>query len=188
VSSQNVTVKLTLPSVPLMVPAKAMPVIAALARDYVELGLITAAGVIAEHAPANTGHLRQSFGANPATTTGGIELLGGTAASGPQAVEIVGRVFSSLPYAAVMDEGRRPNRPISRAGVASIGLWVRRKLGLSGKEAQRAMYAISWAIRTRGIAPRHYMAKAKTAFEPKMADIMRSLDVALAEALTRKGA
>lgn len=164
-----------------------MPVIVGLMRDYMELAATYTAGMAAEKAPKNFGHLAQSLQASPAGTEGGIELLGGTMVDplGATPVDITGRVFSSLPYAYVMDQGRRPGGPISRAGVASIGLWVRRKLGLTGKEAQSAMYAIAWSIRQKGIAPTFFMKRAAEAAQPKVNQIFEMLNAAMAEALVK---
>jgi hypothetical protein len=56
---------------------------------------------------------------------------------------INGRVFSSLPYAIVMNDGRRPGAPISREGIDAIGLWAQRKLGLSATKAEHAKFGIA---------------------------------------------
>lgn len=177
------TIELTIPPMPLLVPAEAMAVVAAIERDYMELALQYLAGQVAEKAPKNFGLLGQSFTANPASSTGGIEILTG----GSVSESLVGRVFSSLPYAIVMEEGRRPGQPISRAGVASIGLWVRRKLQLSGKEAQRVMYAVVWKIRKRGIEAKHFVRAAATASEPKIEGMFREMAAGIAEGLVGKG-
>lgn len=174
--------QLTLPASPLFIPDAALPIVNAIARDYLELALQYVAGAIAERAPRNMGHLAQSFLANPAGTTGGIELLGADVRS-----HLSGRVFSSLPYAIVMDQGRAPNKPISRAGVAAIGLWVRRKLQLSGREAQSAMYAIAWSIRVHGLAGTQYAQKGFVAAAPEVEEIFRRMNAGIAEGLAGAG-
>lgn len=187
VAGKKGSVELRVPVSPLTVPGAAVPVLVGLIRDYVEMATSYLAGVAAERAPKNLGLLAQSLQANPAGSTGGIELLGGVLIDplGAAPVEITGRVFSSLPYAYVMDQGRRKGGPISRAGVASIGLWVRRKLGLSGKEAQSAMYAIAWSIRHKGIKPTYFMSKAAQSARPRVQQIFETLNAALAQGLVQ---
>lgn len=180
VDTPNLT--LTVPDIPLMVPARARAVVDQIQREYLELGLLALAGHVSEAAPRNFGHLAQSFGANPATSEGGVEILGATVQG-----QLTGRVFSSLPSALVMDQGRSPGKPISRAGVANIGLWVRRKLGLSGKDAQRATYAIAWAIRRRGIAGRFYAAKGMERAAPELDRLFTAMTAAIAAGLTTEG-
>lgn len=62
---------------------------------------------------------------------------------------------NDTPYAAVIEYGRRPNRP--GPPLAPIRAWVERKLGLTGAEADRAAYLIRWAIHHRGTRPRWVM-------------------------------
>jgi hypothetical protein len=82
------------------------------------LALQDAAGHISDEAGkfSDTGNLAQSFGADPATSTGGIEVLGADATAG-----INGRVFSSLPYAVVMEDGRRPGARSAGKGSTPSG-------------------------------------------------------------------
>jgi hypothetical protein len=171
--------RLSIPLTPLFIPEKARQVVAELTRDHLELALLEVAGRVSEHAPRNFGTLAQSFLANPAGQTGGIELLGADPTSG-----FTGRVFSSLPYAIVMEEGRRPGMPISRAGQAAIALWVRRKLQLSGREWRDATFAITMAIRRRGIVGRHYARQGFNEAKPRVEQIFIALNLAIAEGLT----
>lgn len=171
--------RMSLPATPLFIPEQARQVVAELTRDHLELALLEVAGQVSERAPRNFGHLAQSFMAYPAGQTGGIEVLGADPTTG-----IRGRVFSSLPYAIVMEEGRAPGKPISRVGQAAIFLWVRRKLGLSGKEARAAGFAITMAIRRRGIAGKHYARAGFKAAEPRVVAIFQALNAALAKGLT----
>jgi hypothetical protein len=146
-SRQDYSIQVTLPNIPLWVPDAAKAAINALVLQTVRLVLQDAAGHIADEAGkfADTGNLAQSFGSDPATAEGGIDVLGRDATAG-----INGRVFSSLPYAVVMNDGRRPGAPISREGIDAIGLWAQRKLGLNAKEADRAKWAIAASIIAQG--------------------------------------
>lgn len=171
---------LSVPDIPILVPEKARALINGLARDYVQLAAMTIAGYISAEAPRNFGNLAQSFQAYPAGASGGVQINGTTITDG---AEINGRVFSTLPQAAVMNDGRRPGYPVSRAGQASIALWVRRKLGLSGKEAQRATYAIVWAIRHRGIRATHFAEKGMAKAEPVVDRIFADFGSKLADGL-----
>lgn len=172
------TLELRIPDLPLFIPAEAKAVVDSLTRDALQAALSYVAGQVAERAPRNFGALAQSFQASPAGTTGGIEILGVS----PQS-QLVGRVFSSLPYAIVMEEGRRPGFPVSRAGIASIALWVRRKLGLSGGEAKSATYAIATVIRQRGLPARHFAREGFKAAAPQVERIFQELAGGLAEGL-----
>lgn len=151
------TLEVQIPRLPLWVPAAAAAEIFDLVRQTVHLILTDLAGRISQRAPVGiSGNLGQSFVADPATATGGIEIIGG---ANPE-LNIEGRVFSSLVYAVVIDEGRRPGSPISRAGIDAIGLWAQRKLGLSATEANRAKWAIAYKIVQKGIQGQHYVQQA----------------------------
>jgi hypothetical protein len=171
--------RMTVPGSPLFIPEQARSVISEISRDYLELALLAVAGHVSERAPRNFGNLAQSFMAHPAGETGGIEILGLEPTTG-----LTGRVFSSLPYAIVMEEGRRPGKPISRAGQAAIMLWVRRKLGLSGKDARSAGYAIIYSIQKKGIEGRHYARAGFAAAKPELETIFNQLNAAIAEGLS----
>lgn len=65
-------------------------------------------------------------------------------------------VANDIAYAGVIELGRRrgkwpPRKPIL--------LWLRRARGLSEKEAKRAVFPVSRAIKTRGIKPRRIGAR-----------------------------
>jgi hypothetical protein len=135
-------IQVALPAIPLWVPANARAELSTLVLASMRLACQEAAGRISDAAPVDSGQLAQSFGSDPASPTGGIEILGQDAEVG-----INGRVFSSLPHAIVMDQGRRPGQPINRAGIDAIGLWAQRKLGLSADEANHAKWPLhrtSW--------------------------------------------
>lgn len=58
-----------------------------------------------------------------------------------------GRVFNPLKYDAPVEYGRKPGK---MPPVSDIKLWVVRKLGLTGKEADTAAFLIARAIGRRG--------------------------------------
>lgn len=62
---------------------------------------------------------------------------------------VIGVVGSPMSYAESVELGTKPH-PVSDAGVASIEDWVRHKLGITDKEAERVAYAVAWKIRMRG--------------------------------------
>lgn len=177
------TIEVILPNIPLMVPERAMEAIGLLTRQTMGLTLQDLAGYVSDEAPQGiSGHLAQSFGADPATATGGIEVSGGVAND-----MVVGRIFSSLPYAVVMEEGRRPGHPVSPAGIEAIGLWAQRKLGLDAKDAKRVKYAIANAITRRGIKATHFFERAAQAWQPRSQLAFDTLSVAIVEALAGAG-
>ena len=173
-------ISLNLPNIPLFAPDAQRQVMNELVVNTVRLALQTVAGFISDEAPVNTGALAASFGADPATSTGGMELIGVNAESG-----IYGRVFSALPYAIVMDEGRRPGAPIGRAGIDSIGLWAQRKLGLSPDEANRAKWAIVHTITAKGIVGTGYFDKGVNQARPRVEALFNALSEQIAVSLAR---
>lgn len=64
---------------------------------------------------------------------------------------------NDTPYAAVIEWGRRPNRP--GPPVSPIREWVRRKLGLEGAELERVAWKIREAIHRKGTRPRFIMTR-----------------------------
>lgn len=176
-------IQITLPAIPLWLPDQARKELNDLIVDTMRLALQDVAGHVSDEAPRADGTLAQSFGADPATSTGGIEILGGDAAAG-----ITGRVFSSLPYAIVMDQGRRPGAPISRAGIDAIGLWAQRKLGLGAAEADRAKWAIANVIVARGIAATNFFERGVKSATPRVDQLFAILGQQIAQRLvTAKG-
>ncbi len=167
------------PKIPLFIPDQAQQIIFNLIRTTVRLALMEVAGRVSDEAAkfADTGHLSQSFGADPATATGGIEL------TGVKGADVVGRVFSSLPYAIVMEWGRRPGQPISRLGIDAIGLWAQRKLGLSADKADSAKWAIANKIVAQGIEGQHYFEDGVNRARPKVEGMFNILGQQLAQAL-----
>lgn len=180
---QDYGIAVILPDLPLWVPEKAKAVIASLMLSTTRLALQDAAGYISDEAGkfADTGNLAQSFGSDPATADGGIELLGRDATTG-----INGRVFSSLPYAIVMNDGRRAGAPISREGIDAIGLWAQRKLGLSADEAKGAKWAIAAHLVAQGFPGYGYFEDGVNRARPQVEALFRALGDQLKEALFTK--
>lgn len=172
-----------LPNIPLWVPEQARQVISGLTRQTMHLALQDLSGYVSEAAPVNNGMLAQSFGADPATQTGGIEITGQAAGE-----VVTGRIFSSLPYAVVMDEGRRPGFPVSKVGIDAIGLWAERKLGLSSTDAKRVKYAIANTISRRGIKATHFFDNAVQRWRPRGDQMFNALGEQIVMALSTAGA
>jgi hypothetical protein len=170
-----------LPDIPLYVPTKAREAINTLALNTLRLALNVVAGEVSQAAGefSDTGHLAQSFTADPATSTGGIEIIGASASSG----DFGGRVFSSLPHAIVMEEGRRPGAPISRDGIDAIGLWAQRKLGLSKEESDGAKWAIVYNIVAQGISGKGYFEQGVNRARPTVEGMFQALGAAVAAEL-----
>lgn len=173
------SISVVLPAIPLMVPLEARRALNSLAVNTLRLALQTVAGYVSDEAPVDSGALGQSFGADPATTTGGLELLGVDVMDGVQ-----GRVFSSLPYAVVMNDGRRPGAPISRAGIDAIGLWAQRKLGLSADAAAVAKWAIAQWIVAQGITGTGYFDIGVKRAQPTVDQLFSALAQEIARQLT----
>lgn len=185
ISNRDWGIVLKVPAIPLWVPAQAQLTLNTLIRQTVRLALMEVAGRVSDEAGkfADTGNLAQSFGADPATSTGGIELTG-TATAGDG---ILGRIFSSLPYAIVMERGRRPGAPISRSGIDAIGLWAQRKLGLSAEAASRAKWAIAATIVAQGIEGKYYFEDGVAKATPRVEQMFTILGDQLTRALVKPG-
>lgn len=175
-------VQVNLADIPLWVPDEAKATLNRLALQTMRLALQEIAGRVSDEAPVDSGQLAQSFGADPSTATGGIELTGADLTAG-----VTGRVFSSLPYAIVMEEGRTPGKPISRAGIDAIGLWAQRKLGLSATEAEDAKWAIAFTIVKRGIEGKWFAKKGFDAAQPRVEQMFDILAEEIALGLVKAG-
>ena len=62
---------------------------------------------------------------------------------------VIGVVGSAMSYVESVELGTRPH-PVSAEGVLAIEDWVKHKLGITDKEAQRVANAVAWKIRMRG--------------------------------------
>lgn len=178
------SIAVVLPSIPLWVTDQQRNLINDLVGQTIHLALQDAAGHISDEAGkfSDTGNLAQSFGSDPAGQAGGIEILGRDATAG-----IHGRVFSSLPYAVVMNDGRRPGAPISREGIDAIGLWAQRKLGLSADEAARAKFGIAASIIAQGIVGYGYFEDGVNRARPRIEAAFAVLADQIAAGLTKPG-
>lgn len=184
VNSQGYGIAIVLPNIPLWVPEAAKRLINDLTLSTTRLALHDATGYIADAAghSSDTGHLAQSFGADPATSEGGQEVIGNDVMVG-----ITGRVFSSLPYAIVIDQGRRPGAPISRAGIDAIGLWAQRKLGLSADEANGAKWGIAASIVAQGISGTGYFEEGTNKARPRIQFMFDKLAERISTQLATEG-
>lgn len=178
--AKNNSISVNWPNIPLFLPLKAQVALNDLALKTLKLALQLAAGALSNEVPVDTGGLAQSFGADPSTPTGGTELMGVSL----QSTEISGRVFSSLPYAIVMDQGRRPGAPISRDGIDAIGLWAQRKLGLTAEAANSAKWAIAQTIVAQGIEGHYYVEAAFKSVKPSIDQMFAALGQEIATQLT----
>lgn len=182
VNSQGYGVAIVLPDIPLWVPDEARQQINGLVLSTTRLALQDAAGFISDAAgeSSDTGALAASFGSDPATSEGGQEIIGNDAMIG-----ITGRVFSTLPYAVVIDQGRTPGAPISRAGVDAIGLWAQRKLGLSADEAAGAKWAIAASIVAQGFPGTGYFEQGTNRARPRIQAIFGKLSERISTQLVK---
>lgn len=73
-------------------------------------------------------------------------------------------VRNDVPYAAVIEHGRRPRRP--GPPIAPIREWVRLKLGKTGDELERTAWAIRNSIHKKGTRPRKLMFRVYTKMRP----------------------
>jgi hypothetical protein len=104
--------------------------------DTMQMSLDIFEAAVVGHTPVNTGALRGSIGTKVA--------IGASA--------VMGEVFTPLDpiYGQPVEFGRKPGK---RPPTDAIKLWVVRKLGLSGKEADSAAFLIARAIGRRGTQP-----------------------------------
>lgn len=175
-----------LPAIPLWVPDDAKKELTRLVMNMLRLWLQRTAGRLSDASPVGvTGNLAQSWSADPATDMGGVEIIGVDLDAG-----ITGRISSSLPYAIVMDQGRRPGAPISREGIDAIGYWAQRKLGMSADEANSAKWAIAQVIVAQGIEGKLFvdavMGQSAPEAERMFADLADDMAAAMAQ-LQRPG-
>lgn len=190
VAGDPMAIEINLPNIPLWRTQgggiNRQSVIGRLVTDTMRLALQEVAGHVSDAAPRNEGTLAQSFGSFPASSTGGIEMVvtGGGGTSGGS-VNINGRVFSSLPYAIVMDKGRRPGAPISREGIESIGVWAQRKLGLSAAESLKARWAIAQSIIRKGIKATNFVNTGWSNAQPRVRSLFKILGDAMARKLAK---
>lgn len=181
-AGRDFSIEVRLPHIPLWVEDGPRREMETLVRNTLVLALQEVAGRVSDAAPVSEGILAQSFGSYPATADGGLQVLGANLDAG-----LTGRVFSSLPYAIVMDEGRRPGAPISRAGIDAIGLWAQRKLGLTAEEAAKAKWAIATSIIAQGIPGTGYFEEGVDRARPTVGRLFDILGGQIVNRLTAEG-
>lgn len=89
---------------------------------------------------------------------------------------VTGVVGTSLAHAIPVEVGTRPHMP----PVAPIRLWAEKKLGLSGKEATRAAWAIANKIKQRGTLG---VGMFHRAFARRRGDLAGALELAVMEGI-----
>jgi hypothetical protein len=175
------SIEITFPDVPLFQSPRARAVMGKVARAYVPLALQEIGGRISDEAPVGvSGHLAQSWSASGGDETGGIEVIG-------QEIEsIQGRVFSSLPYAIVMDQGRAPGARMPP--VDALMLWVERVFqipsGFDDEELEQTAWAVARSIAKKGIVGRHYVEHGLDKAMPRVEDILQAMGDAIVTELT----
>jgi hypothetical protein len=95
---------------------------------------------------------------------------------------VTGVVGTSLAHAVLVEVGTRPHMP----PVAPIKLWAEKKLGLTGREATRAAWAIAMTIKRRGtlgvgMFNRSFAARRREAAELLNYAVMEGLQQALGD-------
>jgi len=78
-------------------------------------------------------------------------------------LDLAGEIFTPLLYGEPVEYGRKPGRPPPSD---AIRVWVVRKLGLEGKEADSAAYLIARAIGRRGTQGAHMFQNGIEATQP----------------------
>jgi hypothetical protein len=121
-----------------------------------EASLQLAEGQIAARTPVNFGPLRSSIDYSIISPF----------------PNLVGRIGSPLPYAIVMEEGRRPGARMPP--VDAIKLWVVRKLKVPPQEADSVAFLVARSIARKGIEGRHMFAEGLEAAEPHIRQLFNN--------------
>lgn len=176
------SVEIRVPDVALFNSAAAQAVLTAKARQFFELALAELAGHISDAAPIGvSGNLAQSFAGAFGST------MGGSSVTGSSLEEIQGRVFSSLPYAIVIDQGRAPGARMPPPD--ALVPWVKRVLQVGGseEEVRSVAFIVARAIGRKGIKARNFVAAGITAATPRLEGIFQIMGEAMAVGLTESG-
>jgi hypothetical protein len=96
-------------------------------------------------------------------------------------LDIHGVVGSPLPYAAVVELGRRAGAKQPPPG--ALDLWVKRILGVPGEEVRRVAFLVGRAIARRGIPGRFMFRDALASFRPQLSQIFDDVGAAIARRL-----
>lgn len=161
---------------PIFHPDQARHVLTAQARAFFELALQHLAGHISDEAPIGvSGNLAQSFGGS--TGDGGTEVRGNTLDS------LEGRVFSSLPYAIVIDQGRTPGATMPPP--QALETWIQRVLNFGGsqEELESLAFVVARAIGRKGIRGRQFIAAGVAKWAPDAEAIFARMGDAIASGL-----
>lgn len=146
------------------------------AREFFELALQDLAGYISDEAPVGvSGSLAQSFAGS---ADGGREITGSSLA------DLTGRIFSSLPHAIVIDQGRTPGARMPPP--AALETWVRRVLNVGGSEAEvrTVAWLVARSIGRNGIKARHFIEAGVSKWTNERADALwQAMADAMAAAL-----
>jgi hypothetical protein len=167
------TVEITIPDVPLFTPERAKAALTEQARLFFTLALQELSGFISEEAPVGvSGHLAQSFASD---------------ISGSSIDDLTGRLFSDLPYAIVIDQGRTPGARMPP--VEALMTWVERVLQVPGdeKEVRQVAFLVARAIGRKGIAARHFVDKGIERATPRLDGIFAAMAAAMSAALVSGG-
>lgn len=132
-------------------------------RQFVETVIAHLQGEVQERTPTTFGTLRASI-------IGDVQVLPGIA--------VQGRVGTPLAYAVAVELGTKPHMP----PVQPLINWARQKLGVSGKQAESAGWAIAKSIARRGTKG-HYMFT--DTWDANQAQIERGFDIAVGH-ITRR--
>lgn len=168
------TVEITYPDVPLFTPLRAKAALTEQARLFFSLALQELAGFVSDEAPVGvSGNLGQSFASD---------------ISGTSIDDLTGRVFSDLPYAIVIDQGREPGARMPP--VAALIPWVERVLEVGGTESEirQVAFLVARAIGRKGITPRHFVEKGVNKAESRLDAIFGLMAEAMSAALVSSGA
>lgn len=85
-------------------------------------------------------------------------------------------IYNPVPYASVIEYGRRPGKGISKEGMDALAGWVYRK-GLAGRSgpredrmaaARRVAYVVARKIRARGLPAKHVLLRTMHRLTPKV--------------------
>jgi hypothetical protein len=96
-------------------------------------------------------------------------------------LDVRGVVGSPLPYAAVVELGRRAGAKQPPPG--ALDLWVKRILGVQDTEVRRVAFLVSRAIARRGIPGRFMFRDALASFRPQLSQIFEEVGAAIARRL-----
>ena len=137
-------------------------------RTFVETVLPHLQREVVERTPTSQGTLRNSVGFEVRELPGlGIE----------------GRVGSSLGYAVPVELGTRPHF-VGKDGIDALEIWARQRLGVRGKEARSAAFAIATKISRVGTKGAFMF---RDTFEANQQEIADRLNAAVARIADRIG-